>query len=157
MPVAGHVVSVIVGLLLILLADQLGKRKHAAWRVAVALFALGALAHLVKGPHPIALAFCVGMLVALLAYRKSFGAPVDPPSLFRLVRFVPVYLLAVLVFGVVALWAEREPARPRTSASAACWRRCSAGSSGSTARTPTGRRSSPPTSRRRCSPSASSA
>ena len=31
--IVGHVVSVIVGLLLILLADQLGKRKHAAWRV----------------------------------------------------------------------------------------------------------------------------
>ncbi len=154
-PIVGHVVSVIVGLLLILLADQLGKRKHAAWRVGVALFALGALAHLVKGPHPIALAFCVGMLVALIAYRRSFGAPVDPPSLFRLVRFVPLYLLAVLVFGVVALWTERGRITPG-SASAACWRRCSAASWGSTARTPTGRRSSRSTSRRRWSRSASS-
>ena len=114
-PIVGHVVSVIVGLLLILLADQLGKRKHAAWRLGVALFALGALAHLVKGPHPIALAFCVGMLVALVAYRRSFGAPVDPPSLFRLVRFVPLYLLAVLVFGVVALWTERGRITPGLS------------------------------------------
>ena len=107
--------SVIVGLLLILLADQLGKRKHAAWRVGVALFAVGALAHLVKGPHPIALAFCVGMLVALVAYRRSFRAPVDPPSLFRLVRFVPLYLVAVLVFGVVALWTERGRITPGLS------------------------------------------
>ena len=111
-PIVGHVVSVIVGLLLILLADQLGKRKHAAWRVGVVLFAVGALAHLLKGPHPIALAFCVGMLVALIAYRRSFGAPVDPPSLFRLVRFVPLYLLVVLVFGVVALWTERSRITP---------------------------------------------
>ena len=37
--IAGHVVSVIVGLLLILLADQLAKGKRAAWRIAVALFA----------------------------------------------------------------------------------------------------------------------
>jgi lysylphosphatidylglycerol synthetase-like protein (DUF2156 family) len=114
-PIVGHVVSVIVGLLLILLADQLGKRKHAAWRVGVALFALGALAHLLKGPHPIALAFCVGMLVALIAYRRSFGAPVDPPSLFRLVRFVPLSLLVVLVFGVVALWTERSRITPELS------------------------------------------
>jgi lysyl-tRNA synthetase class 2 len=111
-PVAGHVVSVIAGMLLILLADQLGKGKHAAWRVAVALFVLGTVAHLVKGPHPIALAFCVGMFVALVAYRRSFTAPVDPPSLFRLVRFVPVYLSAVLVFGVVALWTERSRVEP---------------------------------------------
>ena len=114
-PIVGHVVSVIVGLLLILLADQLGKRKHAAWRVGVALFAVGALAHLLKGPHPIALAFCVGMLVALVAYRRSFRAPVDPPSLFRLVRFVPLYLVAVLVFGVVALWTERGRITPGLS------------------------------------------
>ncbi len=114
-PIVGHVVSVIVGLLLVLLADQLGKRKHAAWRLGVALFALGALAHLVKGPHPIALAFCVGMLVAMVAYRRSFGAPVDPPSLFRLVRFVPLYLVAVLVFGVVALWTERGRITPGLS------------------------------------------
>ena len=111
-PIVGHVVSVIVGLLLVLLADQLGKGKHAAWRLAVALFAVGALAHVLKGPHPIALTFCVAMLVALVAYRRSFRAPVDPPSLLRLVRFVPLYLVTVLLFGVVALWAERRRITP---------------------------------------------
>src|SRR4029078_13190805 len=92
-PIVGHVVSVIVGLLLVLLADQLGKGKHAAWRLAVALFAVGALAHVLKAPHPVALAFCVVMLVAVVAYRRSFNAPVDPPSLLRLARFVPLYLI----------------------------------------------------------------
>jgi lysylphosphatidylglycerol synthetase-like protein (DUF2156 family) len=111
-PIVGHVVSVIVGLLLILLADQLGRRKHTAWRLAVVLFAVGALAHVLKGPHPIALVFCVAMLIALVAYRRSFRAPVDPPSLLRLVRFVPVYLVAVLAFGCVALWTERTRVTP---------------------------------------------
>jgi len=52
------------------------------------------------------------MLVALVAYRRSFNAPVDPPSLLRLARFVPLYLITVLLFGVVALWTERARITP---------------------------------------------
>jgi lysylphosphatidylglycerol synthetase-like protein (DUF2156 family)/elongation factor P--beta-lysine ligase len=114
-PVAGHVVSVVVGLLLLALADQLRRRKRPAWRVAVVLFAVGAVAHLLKGPHPVALAFCVGMLVALVWFRDDFRAPADPPSLLRLVRFVPTYLAAVLAFGAATLWAERSRVSPDLS------------------------------------------
>ncbi|MGQ0575776.1 MAG: lysine--tRNA ligase [Pseudonocardia sp.] len=110
--VAGHVVSVIVGLSLILLADQLAKRKHTAWRVAVGLFALGAVAHVLKGPHPVAVVFCTAMVVALVLTRHRFAAPGDPPSLLRLARLVPVYLLAVLSFGLVSLWIERRVLTP---------------------------------------------
>ena len=103
LPVVGYVVSVLVGLLLLLLADQLHKSKRAAWRVALVLFAVATAAHLVKGPHPIAAGFCAGMLVALLVTRRRFTAAPDPPSLLRLVRFVPVYLVAVVAFGFAAL------------------------------------------------------
>ena len=107
LPVAGHVVSVVVGLLLLVLADQLRRRKQPAWRVAAVLFAVGAIAHVLKGPHPVALLLCVGMLVALVWFRDEFRAPADPPSLLRLVRFVPIYLVAVLAFGAVTLGTER--------------------------------------------------
>lgn len=114
-PVAGHVVSVIVGLVLILLADQLAKRKQLALRVAVVLFAVGAVAHLVKGPHPLAIAVCVAMLAALVWRRSAFRARADPPSLLRLVRFVPVYLVLVLVFGWVSLGLESHRIEPDLS------------------------------------------
>jgi lysyl-tRNA synthetase, class II len=39
----------------------------------------------------------------------------DPPSLLRLVRFVPIYLVAVLVFEFVALWVERDRIEPGPS------------------------------------------
>ncbi|MGH3776105.1 MAG: lysine--tRNA ligase [Pseudonocardiaceae bacterium] len=110
--VAGHVVSVIIGLLLVLLADQLAKRKRAAWRVALALFAVGAVAHLLKGPHPVAVVFCTGMLTALLLARREFRAPADPPSLLRLARFLPLYLTAVLAFGFASLLLERRALTP---------------------------------------------
>jgi lysyl-tRNA synthetase class 2 len=115
LPVTGHVVSAVVGLLLLLLADQLGKRKHLAWEVALVLFAVAGIGHLAKGPHPVAVAICVAMLVVLVRFRHLFRAPADPPSLLRLVGIVPLYLAAVLVFGSVALWMERGRIEPDLS------------------------------------------
>jgi lysyl-tRNA synthetase, class II len=114
LPVAGHVASVLLGLVLVLIADQLAKRKRAAWRVAVAVFALGVVVHLVKGrsPHPVAIALCLLVLALLIAHRSAFSAPADPPSLFRLVRFVPLYLCCVLVFGFAALGLEHDRISP---------------------------------------------
>jgi lysyl-tRNA synthetase len=114
-PVAGHVVSVIVGLLLILLADQLAKHKRLAWRVAVVLVAVAGWGHLFKGPHPVAVTVCVALLVALVWNRDRFRAPADPPSLWRLVRFVPIYVAGVLGFGLFALWTERGRLTPDLS------------------------------------------
>ncbi len=110
--VAGRVLSVIIGLLLILLADQLAKRKRLAWRVAIVLFGVGAVAHVLKGPHPVAVVFCVGMLTALVLLRAEFRAPVDPPSLLRLARIMPLYLVAVLAFGLGSLYLERQEMTP---------------------------------------------
>ena len=82
------------GLLLFLLADQLGKRKQrglAGRRRCCSR--VGAVAHVLKGPHPIALRALrrhAGRAHRLPAI--DFRAPSDPPSLFRLVRFVPLYL-----------------------------------------------------------------
>ena len=83
-PVTGTVASVVVGLLLLLLSDQLARRKALAWRLAVLLFAVGAVAHVVKGPHPVAVALCLALLAGLVRYRSAFRAPADPPSLLRL-------------------------------------------------------------------------
>jgi lysyl-tRNA synthetase len=111
-PTAGSVASVVVGLLLLLQARQLARRKHRAWQLAVALFAVGAVAHAVKGPHPVAVALCVAMLVALVSARSAFRAPGDPPSLLRLLHVLPLYLGGVLLFGLTTLWAERSRIEP---------------------------------------------
>lgn len=106
-PVAGHLVSVVVGLLLFLLAGQLGKGKRAAWRLSLLCFALGAGASMAKGAHLVSAGFCLAMLVALLLARRQFDAPADPPSLLRLLRLVPLYLVAVLFFGFAGLLLQR--------------------------------------------------
>ncbi len=113
LPVAGSVTSVVVGLLLVLLAGQLARRKRRAWQLVVLLFGVGAVAHVLKGPHPVAVAVCAAMLAALVAYRRAFTAPGDPPSLLRALRAVPVYLGAVLLSGLSTLWAGRADVDPR--------------------------------------------
>ncbi|SNS25870.1 lysyl-tRNA synthetase, class II [Geodermatophilus saharensis] len=113
LPVAGSVTSVVVGLLLVLLAGQLARRKRRAWQLVVALFAVGAVAHVLKGPHPVAVAVCAAMLAALVTYRRAFAAPGDPPSLLRVLHVLPLYLGAVLLTGLTTLWVDRADVEPR--------------------------------------------
>ncbi len=110
--VTGHVVSVVLGLALLYLSRQLLLQKQLAWRVSFGLFALLAIAHLVKGPHPGAAVYSAAMVVLLLATRPYFRAKPDPPSLWSLVRFIPSYLAFVFVFGFGALLIERNDTDP---------------------------------------------
>ncbi|MGH2989643.1 MAG: phosphatidylglycerol lysyltransferase domain-containing protein, partial [Solirubrobacterales bacterium] len=104
----GHAVSVMIGAALILIARQIARRKKLAWQLAVALFAAGAVVHLLKGPDPIAVLLDVGMLVSLVWWRRDFDAPPDPGSLVTLARFVPLYVLGVLAFGTISLLLESD-------------------------------------------------
>jgi lysyl-tRNA synthetase, class II len=106
--VIGHVVSVVTGFVLILVAIELGRRKRLAWQAAVFIFALGVITHLFKGPHPIVVLFSMAMVVALVWYRDAFPGRSDPASLLGLVRFVPLYFGAVLVFGISTMLLEQE-------------------------------------------------
>jgi lysyl-tRNA synthetase, class II len=113
--VAGHVASVLMGLALVLVAPRLARRKQRAWEVALALFAVGVVIHVLKGPHPIAVLYGLGMVVALVWFRDAFRARGDPASLLRAVRFVPAYLVLVLAFGIVSLLIERDHVEPGLS------------------------------------------
>jgi lysyl-tRNA synthetase class 2 len=117
--VAGQVLSVLVGLGLLLLADQLAKRKRTAWRIALALFAVSTLAHAVKGYHLGPTAWSALMVVILLLTQDRFRAAPDPPSLLRLARFVPTYLGSVLAVGVASLYFARHDLRPEFTLSGA--------------------------------------
>jgi lysyl-tRNA synthetase class 2 len=109
---AAHVATVLIGLLLILVAPQLARRKRRAWVVALVLFAAGAALHVLKGPDPLAVLAAVAMLVALVWFRAAFFARGDPASLLSVLRFVPTYLAAVLAFGVVSLLIEQDKVSP---------------------------------------------
>ena len=113
--VAVHVISVVVGLAMIVVAPALSHRKQRAWAVAVGLFSIAAAAAILKGPHPIAGLMAVAMLVALVACREAFPARSDPGSFLAIVRFVPLYLAGVLVFGVLSLVLQQDRITPALS------------------------------------------
>lgn len=108
--IASHVASVIIFLVLLTVATQLMHRKRVAWRIAIAIFALSAVLSLLRNPAQ--LAYSGTMTIMLWAARDDFGAPADPPSLLRLLRYIPLYLIAVYAFGVFALWLERNRLDP---------------------------------------------
>ncbi len=109
--VTGHVVGVLIGVALIYLADQLAHRKHRAWQLAVVLFGITLFFDIVK-EHPLAAAYSAVVLGLLIAYRHRFAAPADPPSALRLIRAVPLYIVIVYGFGIVALLLERNRVDP---------------------------------------------
>jgi lysylphosphatidylglycerol synthetase-like protein (DUF2156 family) len=108
----GHAGSAAIGLFLLYLSGQLRRRRRRAWQLAVALLALAVLANVVKGPRWASLAVSGTPLVLLFAARRSFTAPSDPPTLFRLLFFVPGWAAAVLALGLGSLWFERKHLAP---------------------------------------------
>jgi lysylphosphatidylglycerol synthetase-like protein (DUF2156 family) len=108
----GHVASAGSGLFLVYLSGQLRRRRLRAWQLCTLLLALAVALNLLRGPRWASLAATSAALVLLLLARRSFTAPSDPPTLFRLLRFVPAWALLVLCFGVGSLWLERRQLTP---------------------------------------------
>lgn len=110
--VTSHVVAVGIGVGLLYLAGQLARRRRLAWYCAVILFAASLLVNVVRVHEPIAAAYSLVMIVLLLSSRSRFRAPGDPPTLLEFLRFVPTYLLGVIVYGNIALFLERSSITP---------------------------------------------
>jgi lysyl-tRNA synthetase class 2 len=111
----GLTVSVVIGLGLIAVARGLSRGKRRAWTIAVALFAAAAVVNLLHGPDPLAVLLSVAMLIALIWFRREFRAQSDRGSLVEAAVFVPLYLLGVLVFTAITLFAARHHITPGLS------------------------------------------
>jgi lysyl-tRNA synthetase, class II len=113
--VSGRVVTMLVGLLLLFLAGQLGRRKHRAWQVATVLFSVNIVANVARLDRPLSALLSAVMLVLLLVSRRDFGAPPDPPTLFQFIRFLPLYFGAVFLYGLGFIFAQRNHVTPYPS------------------------------------------
>ncbi|MDP9115857.1 MAG: phosphatidylglycerol lysyltransferase domain-containing protein [Actinomycetota bacterium] len=92
------------GLLLLRLAAALRKRKRRAWRAAVVLSTLIAVAHLVRDRHPAAIVVPIALVVLLVTARSRFTAKSDPHSRwFALLVFAQLFSVAV-IYGMVLLY-----------------------------------------------------
>ena len=101
-------VSMLVGVMLLLLAHGLRRRKHRAWMGVVALLGLTVLGHLValaghfipRGPGNGGILPAV-LLVLLLVYRREFYALSDPRSRWRAVWTFFALAVADLALGLL--------------------------------------------------------
>ncbi|MFJ6212347.1 phosphatidylglycerol lysyltransferase domain-containing protein [Streptomyces sp. NPDC092296] len=94
--------SLMIGVLLVLLAHALRRRKRRAWRAVVVLLPVSAALHLMRwhavGPAVISLV----LLVVMLAHRREFYAQADPRTRWRaLANFVGLGGLSMLLGLVI--------------------------------------------------------
>ncbi|MFF7753910.1 phosphatidylglycerol lysyltransferase domain-containing protein [Streptomyces sp. NPDC007971] len=93
--------SLSAGVLLLLLAHGLRRRKRRAWRAAVALLPAGAFAEFAYRHSVIGVLISVALLVPLLRHRNEFTALPDPRSRWRALANFVLMGAASLVLGLV--------------------------------------------------------
>jgi lysyl-tRNA synthetase, class II len=102
--------DVIVGLLLLMLAHALRRRKRRAWQAVTVLLAVTVVTHLVhigRGGHIVPAAVAAVMLGGLLYFRDDFYAVGDPRTRWRALR-VFVYLAAAdMAIGLVFIFVSQ--------------------------------------------------
>jgi lysyl-tRNA synthetase, class II len=92
-----------VGVVLLLIARGLARRKRRAWQIAVGLLAGSSLLHLLKGLD-YQESIVTGLLaLTLLARRSDFDAPGDPTAPPRVALRVVAFVTAIYAYAVVAL------------------------------------------------------
>ncbi|MGZ6827452.1 MAG: hypothetical protein ACXVGH_11715, partial [Mycobacteriales bacterium] len=82
---ASTALTVVVGVLLVLVARGLRRRKARAWRVTVGLLTGSVLLHVLKGLDVEEAVVALALLVALVAFREEFYAQGDPRTRWRAV------------------------------------------------------------------------
>ena len=99
--------TLIFGVLLVLLARGLRRRKRRAWRVSVVLLAASTISHVAKGLDVEEAVIAFLLLVALVLFRRDFYAKGDPTTRWRalwygfgMISFSIVLGMALLQFRV---------------------------------------------------------
>ncbi|WP_130338326.1 phosphatidylglycerol lysyltransferase domain-containing protein [Streptomyces sp. BK022] len=93
--------SLSAGVLLLLLAHGLKRRKRRAWRAAVVLLPAGAVAEFVYRHSVLGVLISLALLVPLLRHRAEFAALPDPRSRWRALANFVLMSAGSLVLGLV--------------------------------------------------------
>ncbi len=100
--------SLSTGVLLLLLAHGLRRRKRRAWRAAVALLPAGAVAQFTYRHSIVGLVISVLLLVMLLRHRSEFEALPDPRSRWRALTNFVLMSAGSLGLGLVIVGAHSD-------------------------------------------------
>jgi lysyl-tRNA synthetase class 2 len=105
---AATAIAAVSGLLLLRLAAGLRKRKRRAWRAAVALTAVIAIAHIVRDRHPAEIVIPVVLLSMLITSRSRFTAKADPHSRWFALRVFVQFFVVAVVYGMTMLYVYND-------------------------------------------------
>jgi len=95
------------GLALIVLARGLWRRRRRAWQVTVALVLVAAILHILKGLDYEEATVSIALALALIARRNDFEGSGDPATRHEVGLRALVYVVAIFLYGTVALWINR--------------------------------------------------
>jgi len=104
---AASAATVVTGILLVLIAHGLKRRKARAWRAAVALLAVSVVLHGIR-LHWGALFVALTVLVVLVLERREFHAMGDPRTRWRSLTVFLGLFVASTVIGVIVLLVNRH-------------------------------------------------
>ncbi len=95
--------TLVVGILLVLLARALRRRKRRAWRATVVLLAASTVSHVIKGHDVAQSVIPFLLLVILVLYRRDFYAKGDPTTRWRALWYGVGLLAGSIVLGLILL------------------------------------------------------
>ena len=101
----GFATAIFTGLILIIVARGLIRRKRRAWTLAIILLAANVISDLIRNTnHPLQIGLVVGLLVLLFLFRREFYAVSDPTT--RIQPFVGFVLAAIvlLITGMIFVY-----------------------------------------------------
>jgi lysyl-tRNA synthetase class 2 len=98
------------GLMLVVLARGLWRRRRRAWQLTLAAVIAAAVLHLLKGLDYEEAAANVLLALALIARRHDFAGRGDPTVRIRLAARAALYAVGIVLYGVAALWINRAAA-----------------------------------------------
>ena len=98
------------GLMLVVLARGLWRRRRRAWQLTLVLVIAAAALHLLKGLDYEESAANILLALALIARRRDFAGRGDPSVRAHLAARVVLYGLGIFMYGFAALWINRAAA-----------------------------------------------
>src|SRR5215472_7065767 len=92
--------DVIIGLMLVLLAHGLRRRKRRAWQAVIALLAFDIVIHFLHGPRVYSAVVAMVLLVTLLYFHDDFYAVGDPRTRWNALRVFAALVVADMAIGL---------------------------------------------------------
>src|ERR1700678_1886274 len=99
--------DVIIGLMLLLLAHGLRRRKRRAWQAVAALLAFDIGIHFYHSQHVPTAVVAVVLLIALIYFRDEFYAEGDQRNRWRALRAIVALVVADVVIGLTYILLAR--------------------------------------------------